>query len=112
MRTHQMISNPQTSIFKRVAVVVVTGILLTACQAQPTNVNDIANSPAPAQKTGDTTKSGKVVQNNNRFYLQTTGQLQEIDSYSVTLADYVGQSVSATGQFSGDTLFVAKIQPQ
>ena len=68
-------------------------------------------APAATQKSGTTTKTGKVSNINGVFYLQETGQTpKEIDSYSVELKDYVGQMVTVSGQYSGDTLFVGSIE--
>lgn len=64
------------------------------------------------QKVGDTTKSGTIVQLSGKYYLQQQGgaQPQPIDSYNINLSSYVNKQVTVTGQYSGDTLFVGKIQ--
>lgn len=41
--------------------------------------------------------------------LKEDGQNVFVDSYSLDLADYVGQKVTVVGQYSGDELFVTKI---
>lgn len=98
-----------------VLAVAMSGALLTGCgltktttpAAQPAT----GGAPAAEQKVGDTTKVGTVSESSGRFYLNVTGQPpQEIDSYSVDLSGYVGQSVTVTGQFSGNTLFVGSIK--
>lgn len=67
--------------------------------------------PAANQKVGTTTKTGVISNNNNVFYLQEVGQTpKEIDSYTVELGDYVGETVTVSGQYSGDTLFVGSIE--
>ena len=74
----------------------------------------LKNTPTPPttnQKVGTTTKTGVISSNGGVFYLQEAGQTpKEIDSYTVELGDYVGQSVTVSGQYSGDTLFVGTIE--
>lgn len=77
-----------------------------------------ATSPAPAgaapaanQKAGTSSKSGRVTEAGGKFFLNVTGQPPvEMDTYSVDLKQYVGQSVTVTGQYSGDTLFVSEVK--
>lgn len=74
-------------------------------QTVPSN-NSINN-----QKVGTTTKTGKISNSGGVFYLQEAGQTpKEIDSYAIDLTEYVGQTVTASGQYSGDTLFVGSIE--
>lgn len=73
--------------------------------------SDINNVPAADQKSGDTTKTGTISSAGGKYFLTEPGQPpREIESYSVSLADFVGQTVTVTGQYSGDTLFVGKIE--
>jgi hypothetical protein len=71
-------------------------------------------SPSPAagtsEKVGTTTKSGKVAKVGNSFLLQSGNQSIGLDSYSIDLSGYVGQQVTVSGQYSGDTLFVTTVQ--
>ena len=67
--------------------------------------------PTTNQKVGTTTKTGIISSSGGVFYLQEAGQTpKEIDSYTVELSDYVGQSVTVSGQYSGDTLFVGSVE--
>jgi len=69
------------------------------------------SNPTTSQKVGTTTKTGVISTSNNVFYLQETGQTpKEVDSYTVELSDYVGQTVTVSGQYSGDTLFVGSVE--
>lgn len=64
----------------------------------------------PSDKQGDTTKTGSISQINGQFYLQQAGGIPElIESLSVDLSVYIGQTVTVTGQYSGDTLFVGSV---
>jgi uncharacterized protein YxeA len=68
-------------------------------------------TPVVKEKVGTTTKTGVLSESAGRFYLQEAGQTpKEIDSYTVELDAYVGQNVTVSGQYSGDTLFVGSIQ--
>lgn len=59
----------------------------------------------------DTVMTGKLQKAGDRYHLSlSSGETQPIDSYSLNLEEYVGQRVEATGQFSGDELFVSKLE--
>jgi len=69
------------------------------------------NNPATTQKSGITTKTGKITNTAGKFYLQEASQTpNEIDSYAVDLGEYVNKTVTVSGQYSGDTLFVGSIE--
>jgi uncharacterized protein (UPF0333 family) len=81
-------------------------------QAMPatTNSKNVAN-PGATEKSGTTTKVGKITGSDGKFYLQEAGQIaKEIESYVVDLSVYVGQTVTVSGQYSGDTLFVGSVK--
>lgn len=76
----------------------------------PTAADNQTIVPAADQKSGDTTKTGTVSTAGGKYFLAEPGQPpREIESYSVDLAGYVGQTVTVTGQYSGDTLFVGRV---
>lgn len=69
------------------------------------------SNPGATQKSGTTTKTGKITSSDGKFYLQEAGQTpKEIDSYVVDLSEYSNQTVIVSGQYSGDTLFVGSIE--
>lgn len=80
--------------------------------AVPGNENAASiDNQAVNQKIGDTSKTGVISENNGAFYLQEAGQTPaEIESYSVDLKQYIGQTVTVIGQYSGDTLFVGEVK--
>ena len=79
-------------------------------KAPTTNTKNIQN-PGATEKSGTTTKVGKITETAGKFYLQEAGQTpKEIESYVVELSEYVGQTVTVSGQYSGDTLFVGSIK--
>jgi hypothetical protein len=89
-------------------------VLLTGCTQQSAQQPSTAVQPSPKSataKTGDTTKTGKIIKASGKFFLQETGkQPAEIDSYTLDLDSYVSRTVKVTGQYSGDTLFIGKIE--
>lgn len=87
------------------------GRQLPAQSTQDTTQSGADVSPSPVVKVGKTTKTGQVIQLGGKYNLQQAGQLPiAIDSYSVNLSTYVGKTVTITGEYSGDTLFVGAIQ--
>lgn len=87
------------------------GVLLGACVNKTNSTTAEEAKPAVEQKQGDTSKSGMLVEKGGKYFVQTpAGALEEVESYVVELSEYVGQSVTVTGQYSGDTLFVGKIE--
>ncbi|MFZ5438331.1 MAG: hypothetical protein ACOZAK_04745 [Patescibacteria group bacterium] len=89
--------------------VLFSGVIFAGCiQQQPKTTNTPAQT---TEKVGDTTKTGTISFSDGRYFLAETGQTpKEIDSYAVDLSAYVGQRVTVTGQYSGDTLFVGSIE--
>lgn len=88
-------------------------VLLSACTTAPTAVTEEQAPGMTTEKQGDTTLNGTLTKLDEKYYIQSPGQpQQEVDSYSIELDEYTGKSVSATGQFSGTTLFVGTITVQ
>lgn len=99
---------------KKYFLIVCSVFLLSGCQASQT-VKDSSGSetvaPTEAAKVGDTTLSGKLTESNGTFLLQTTdGKQTAIDSYKIELEEFADKNVEVTGQYSGETLFVANIE--
>jgi starvation-inducible outer membrane lipoprotein len=88
--------------------------LLAGCQSS--SVKESTSEPTPtveAKKEGDTTLTGKVVESGGKFVLQgQDGKQTEIDSYKVELGEFDGKQVTVTGQYSGETLFIANLQEE
>lgn len=105
-----------------IVVFVVVTATLTACThtqsgqvVTPGGNGDQAatngNAPAADQKSGDTTKTGVITQAGEAFFLTESGQQPlPIDSYAVDLSSYVGKTVTVTGQYSGNELFVGSVE--
>lgn len=70
-----------------------------------------AGASDPAAKSGTTTKTGEISKQGDRYYIEEAGQSpKEVDSYAVDLGMYLGQTVTVSGQYSGDTLFVGSVE--
>lgn len=83
----------------------------SAKQAVVPNKMNQAGVPAANQKAGMTTKTGELSKKGSAYYLEEAGQSpKEVDSYTVELDTYVGQTVTVSGQYSGDTLFIGSIE--
>lgn len=79
-------------------------------QGVGSDVSGSGSVPAADQKSGDTVKTGVISMAGGKFFLAEVGMSpKEVESYVVDLAEYVGQTVTVTGQYSGDTLFVGEI---
>jgi hypothetical protein len=97
-------------------VLLVSSVVFTGCLggSTPADTDQSAidnNVPAADQKSGDTTKTGTISSAGGKYFLSEPGQPpREIESYSISLSEYVGKTVTVTGQYSGDTLFVGKIK--
>lgn len=91
-----------------VTVLVVGTLTLAGCSQRDSSSSDTTQSE---NKQGDTTVTGTITESGGTYFLQQTGGIPEaIDSYSVDLDAYVGQTVTVTGQYSGQTLFVGSIE--
>lgn len=57
------------------------------------------------------TVTGKISGSGGKYFVtNSSGKSQEMESYSIDFESYVGKTVTVTGQFSGDTLFVTKVE--
>lgn len=83
-----------------------TSLLLGACSpATKTTPTNLETESPNVTLTGSLTRAG------NRFSLTSTGKAPiELDSRRVNLGSYAGKTVTVTGQYSGTTLFVDKIE--
>jgi hypothetical protein len=95
--------------------VLASSLLLGACSHTGSSTagqdGSITGAPAADQKSGETIKTGIVSEAGGSFFLQEAGDTpREVESYSVDFSEYVGQTVTVTGQYSGDTLFVGQIE--
>lgn len=108
-----------SQFFFMTSLAVLSAVVVAGCSAsqspaadQPVTQEGVGGvAPAADQKQGTTTKSGQIVSLGGGYYLQAPGKTPElIESYNLDLSQYVGQTVTVSGQFSGDTLFVSQVQ--
>jgi hypothetical protein len=97
-----------------VALVTTAAVILAGCTAQPKSTAPTPKSDTGTvkadEKKGFTTLTGTITKSGEEYLLTVPGKpTKGIDSYKLKLGDYVGKSVTVTGQYSGDTLFVNKI---
>ena len=97
---------------KKIIIILLTiAILIGLGMFALSKLKSTQTPPTTNQKVGTTTKTGTITTSNGVFYLQEAGQTpKEIDSYTVELGDYVGETVTVSGQYSGDTLFVGSVE--
>ncbi len=87
------------------STLLVASILFGGCSSFVAKPADI-NTESP-----DVTLTGTLIQADTTFQLTTPGKAPvELDSRQITLSNYAGKAVTVTGQYSGTTLFVSKIQ--
>lgn len=85
-----------------------TGIF-SAC-VKGNSTTDSMNSTGLEQKNQDITLSGILSKNGELYFItDSVGKIHDVETYSVDFGSYVGKQVTATGQYSGNTLFVTEI---
>lgn len=99
-------------------LVLTTSMFLAGCTSKtaPAPVTaPSAKTDGGAMKTedkkGDTSMTGVISASGDTYLITAAGKAPKgLDSYAVDLKQYVGKTVKVTGQFSGDTLFVSKVE--
>ncbi len=92
-------------IFSVVAALV---LMFTGCS---TTQSTQTTSASQEQKIGNTTLEGTVTGAAGKYFLSVPGEpTVQIDSYTVKFENYVSKKVKVTGQYSGDTLYVDKVE--
>jgi hypothetical protein len=92
-----------------VSSLLVSSVLFSGC-VNGNNEADSSDSSTFEQKNATITISGKLTKSGNLYLItDTAGVSQDVETYSVDLDTYVDKSVTVSGQYSGDTLFVSEI---
>jgi hypothetical protein len=90
------------------------GVFLVGCTTLfPKTIPAATSTPVSAttQKSGTTTLKGQFEVSGKIILLKSNSQGPiTLDSYSVDLKQYNGQTVTVTGKYSGDTLYVSSVQ--
>lgn len=82
-----------------------TSIFFGGCSALVAEPADTTTESPDVTLTGNLIKAGTI------FSLNIAGKPPvELDSRRVSLKDYVGKTVTVTGQYSGTTLYVSQIK--
>lgn len=64
------------------------------------------------EKSGFTTLTGTLVMSGATGQIQTSTGPVAVESLAVDLNEYNGQTITVTGKYSGDTLFVSEVAVQ
>lgn len=101
-------------------LVLASGMFLAGCTSKsvPTSTTGAGTSGAAdgaamkaEEKKGDTSVTGMISASGENYLITAPGKAPKgLDSYAVDLKQYVGKTVTVTGQYSGDTLFVSKVE--
>lgn len=90
-------------------IIFVFGGFLSGCSHIKNNDNSLQNNEYE-QKNTTIEITGTLSQNGELFFItDSSGQIHDIETYSVSFAEYVGKTVTVSGQYSGNTLFVTSI---
>ena len=108
----------QKNVNLGLGLVLVTGMLLAGCTSKtaPASVTAPGGAADGAamkaeEKIGDTSVTGMISASGENYLISAPGKAPKgLDSYAVDLKQYVGKTVTVTGQYSGDTLFVSKVE--
>ena len=102
----------QNSFLARVAVLIILGVstfFFAGCSVAK-NTEKSSSTVEAEQKNQTITITGKLSASGGRFFItDAAGTIHDVETYSVSLDSYVGSTVTASGQYSGDTLFVTEI---
>ena len=99
-------------------LILITSIILAGCTSKsaPASVTAPGGAADGAamkaeEKKGDTSVTGMISASGENYLITAPGKAPKgLDSYAVDLKQYVGKTVTVTGQYSGDTLFVSKVE--
>jgi hypothetical protein len=91
--------------FCGVGVLLTMGLVLGGCVGGPASQSSDAVAESPVK-----TLTGKVMVSGKTVDIENQGIITEITSRKIDLTQYNGQTVSATGQFSGSTLYVDEVK--
>ena len=96
------------------SIVLVLGasFALAACSGSSSSSSSTTTPAVETQlKDGDTSITGVISLSGEKYYItDAAGKSQDLDSLAVELSEHVGKTVTVTGQFSGTTLFVGKVE--
>lgn len=72
--------------------------------------SDSMNTGELEQKNTVITITGVLSQNGELFFItDSAGVIHDVETYAVSFSEYVGKTVTVSGQYSGNTLYVTEI---
>lgn len=103
-----------TKKYVQISLVILMAVFFSGCSLLPKVNQDVEQE---VQMNGLEEKnqvfeiSGTVSQTPTGYIVTTpAGKITAIESYSVDFASFVGSSVTLSGEYSGDTFFVTKVE--
>lgn len=93
-----------------IMILVVSVGIFSSC-SDVNNTTDSMNNTGLEQKNKDISITGVLSQNGEFFFVtDQAGTIHDVETYSVDFSAFVGSTVTVSGQYSGDTLFVTEIE--
>lgn len=88
-------------------IIILSVIFFTGCSPATSSINTETNNE---QRSGFTTINGTVrAKSSANANIETTSGLISVETLSVDFLQFDGQVVTATGKYSGDTLFISEV---
>ncbi len=96
-------------LFAFFIIVVMSGTVFSGCSLLQGGSETMKNDEYE-QKNSEVTLTGMLSKNGDLYFVtDSAGALHDVETYSVSFDEYVGKSVTVSGQYSGNTLFVTEI---
>ena len=94
-------------------LLLLSSTVFAACGAKNSASTKTQQESQPLEeKSGFTTVSGSLIMNGATGQVQTASGPVAVESFAVDLKQYDGQTITVTGKYSGDTIFVSEVTPQ
>lgn len=98
-----------SSISLVVGLLLVSSVLFSGC-IQSNNNSDSSELNSFEQKNTTITITGKLTKSGNLYLVtDSAGVAHDVETYSVDFDSRLGETVTVSGQYSGNTLFVSQI---
>ena len=90
-------------------ILVFSSLFFSAC-SHGKSAFDSTTSDQLEQKNDSFSLTGVMSKNGDVFFLtDSTGAIHDIESYSVDFESYLGNEVTVSGEYSGNTFFVTQV---
>ena len=92
------------NIFVICSFVLISSFIFSSC-------NSSSKSEQYLEKNQEIVLTGRITKSGSGYILTTSsGKIQELESYTIEFANYINQTKTVTGEFSGNTLFVTQVE--